>query len=64
MLRCWTEVLNWNSGDIGLIGLRKAETIGRPVGDAAFLAALERESGRPLAPARRGRKAAKSALSP
>jgi len=41
--------------------LRKAETIGRPVGDAAFLQALERESGRTLTPAKRGRK---SALSP
>ena len=44
--------------------LRKAETIGRPVGDAAFLQALERESGRTFTPAKRGRKATKSALSP
>jgi putative transposase len=36
--------------------LRRAERIGRPVGDAAFIAALERRSGRILAPARRGRK--------
>jgi putative transposase len=36
--------------------LRRAERIGRPVGDAAFIATLERRSGRTLAPARRGRK--------
>ncbi|MEO9132655.1 MAG: transposase [Sphingomonas sp.] len=43
--------------------LRKAESVGRPVGDAGFLEALEVGSGRSLAPARRGRKAAKGALS-
>jgi len=36
--------------------LRRAELIGRPVGDPAFIATLERHSGRTLAPARRGRK--------
>jgi putative transposase len=36
--------------------LRLGERIGRPVGDAAFIAALERDTGRTLAPARRGRK--------
>jgi len=36
--------------------LRKAETIGRPLGSAAFIAALERDSGRRLAPAKRGPK--------
>jgi putative transposase len=30
--------------------LRRAEQIGRPVGDAAFIAALERRTGRSLAP--------------
>ena len=44
--------------------LRKAERIGRPIGDAAFLDRLERDSGRVLKPARRGRKIAKSAVSP
>lgn len=34
--------------------LRRAETIGRPVGSDAFVEALERESGRSLAPGRRG----------
>lgn len=44
--------------------LRKAETIGRPVGDSVFVETLERESGRVFLLARRGRKSAKSALSP
>jgi len=43
--------------------LRKAESVGRPIGDAAFLGALEAESGRALAPGKRGRRS-KSALSP
>jgi hypothetical protein len=34
--------------------LRRAEQIGRPVGDAAFIAALERQTGRSLAPASPG----------
>jgi putative transposase len=37
--------------------LRRAETIGRPIGDADWLKALEKRTGRSLAPARRGRKA-------
>jgi putative transposase len=36
--------------------LRRAEQIGRPVGDAAFIAALERQTGRSLAPASPGPK--------
>jgi putative transposase len=36
--------------------LRMAETIGRPLGAADFLARLEREAGRTFTPARRGRK--------
>jgi putative transposase len=36
--------------------LRKAESIGRPVGSEAFMAALERESGRRLRQGRRGPK--------
>jgi putative transposase len=43
--------------------LRKAERIGRPIGDTGFLDRLERDTGRVLKPARRGRKVAKSALS-
>ena len=44
--------------------LRRAETIGRPIGGAAFLEGLERDSGRTLIPAKRGRKAVKSEVSP
>lgn len=36
--------------------LRRAETIGRPIGSDAWLKALEARTGRALAPARRGRK--------
>ena len=45
--------------------LRRAETIGRPVGDAAFVRRLERESGRAFERARPGPKPRElSALSP
>ena len=44
--------------------LRRAETIGRPVGAKEFLARLESEAGRPLSPGKRGRKTRISALSP
>lgn len=37
--------------------LRRAETVGRPVGGAAWLKALEKRTGRPLMPGKRGRKA-------
>ena len=37
--------------------LRRAETIGRPLGSAAFLDRLERKLDRPLKPAKRGPKA-------
>jgi putative transposase len=36
--------------------LRRAETIGRPLGNDAFLGKLERKYGRPLKPAKRGPK--------
>ncbi|MCP4384194.1 MAG: hypothetical protein GY798_22755 [Hyphomicrobiales bacterium] len=37
--------------------LRRAETIGRPVGDPGWLRALEKRTGRVLAPLKRGPKA-------
>ena len=37
--------------------MRADETIGRPRGDAAFLRSLEKKTGRPLAPGKRGPKA-------
>jgi putative transposase len=36
--------------------LRRAETVGRPLGEPDWLKALERQTGRRLAPGRRGRK--------
>jgi putative transposase len=36
--------------------LRAAETIGRPLGSAEFLAAIEASTGQKLAPRKRGRK--------
>ena len=39
--------------------LRKAESIGRPLGSAAFLTRQERKLGRTLKPAKRGPKPAK-----
>ncbi|MGB0670344.1 MAG: transposase [Rhodospirillales bacterium] len=57
--------------DERLSALRKGETIGRPVGDKAFLEKAETLTGRTLRPKKRGRKtkkvsetAAKNALSP
>ena len=50
-----------------LARLRRAETVGRPIGPPDFLAALEQASGRTFAPKRRGRKPREeeiSALSP
>ena len=45
--------------------LKRAETIGRPIGAAAFLEALEHGCGRKLAPGKRGRRGHEiSALSP
>ena len=45
--------------------LRRAETVGRPLGSDAFVATLERASGRRLKPAKRGRRRRElSALSP
>lgn len=38
------------------MALRQAETIGRPLGDAAFVEMLERQTGRTLRPAKRGPK--------
>ena len=47
------------------IRLRRGESVGRPIGSAEWLAALEQECGRQLKPRKRGRKPeVKSALSP
>ena len=45
--------------------LRRSETSGRPVGDRAWIASLEADSGRTIAARKRGRKPKeKSKLSP
>ena len=44
--------------DMAEMLLRRAETIGRPLGSAAFLSKLERKLGRPLKAAKRGPKSA------
>ncbi|MEM6460523.1 MAG: hypothetical protein AAF724_01255 [Pseudomonadota bacterium] len=36
--------------------LRRAETVGRPIGEAKWLSALEQQTGRTLLPGKRGRK--------
>ena len=47
--------------DDALNAIRRAELIGRPIGSADFIAGLEEQLGRPLAPRKRGRKAAAAA---
>ena len=42
--------------------LRKAESIGRPIGNAEWIEALEARTGRTLAPAKRGPKAGRSGV--
>ncbi|WP_246135663.1 hypothetical protein [Mesorhizobium intechi] len=44
--------------------LRKAESIGRPVGDEAFLSRIAAQTGRVVKPEKRGRRGKISALSP
>ena len=47
------------------LALRRAETVGRPLGDGAFMDRIEAQTGRDPRPGRRGRpKAENSALSP
>jgi putative transposase len=51
----FTELLD-DHDEAGFAALRAAETIGRPLGAAAFLKRLSRRLGRNVEPARRGRK--------
>jgi putative transposase len=50
------ELIAAGEDEAGSSSLRRAESIGRPVGDKAFLDALERRAGRPLSPGKRGPK--------
>ncbi|MDF2371632.1 MAG: transposase [Rhizobiaceae bacterium] len=45
--------------DVAYAPIRRAETIGRPIGDADWLKALEKKTGRVLVAQKRGRKAVK-----
>ncbi len=42
--------------DAAYAPLRRAETVGRPIGDAGWLGELEKQTGRVLMPGKRGRK--------
>ena len=48
--------------DSAYAALRRAESVGRPIGDATWLAALETQTGRVLRPQKPGRKVALSGI--
>jgi putative transposase len=52
----FAELIAAGPDEAAFTRLRRAESIGRPVGDDAFLDALEARTARPLKPARRGPK--------
>jgi putative transposase len=58
------ELLATEEDEALSIRLRQAESIGRPLGDDTFLAHLETQAGRPLKPAKRGRRPTINAPSP
>jgi putative transposase len=52
----FADLLDAGPDEAAFERLRRAESIGRPLGEATFLAALEAQTRRPLKPAKRGRK--------
>jgi hypothetical protein len=53
----WSDVGQALSDEaLAYAALRKAESVGRPAGSPAWLAAMERQTGKPLAPGKGGRK--------
>jgi putative transposase len=52
----WRDFLDQGSDEEALDMIRRGERTGRPLGDADFVARLERETGRALAPRRPGPK--------
>ena len=42
--------------ELAYLALRRAETVGRPIGSMEWISTLEQQTGRVLAPAKRGRK--------
>jgi putative transposase len=53
----FAELIDTDPDPLAFNRLRRAETIGRPLGDEPFLTALETQTQRRLRPAKRGRKA-------
>ena len=52
----FADLLDLGPDEAGFERLRRAESIGRPLGEEAFIARLEAATSRPLRPARRGRR--------
>jgi len=59
----FAALLHAGEDEAASIALRRAETIGRPLGDPVFQKRVEDALGRNPAPKKRGRKPEKSALS-
>ncbi|HEV2302982.1 MAG TPA: transposase [Stellaceae bacterium] len=57
----FAELIALGPDEAAFARLRRAETIGRPLGDEAFIAGLEALSGRALKPGKRGPKPARPA---
>jgi putative transposase len=60
----FAAMLESGDDEAAMHSLRRPETIGRPIGSENFVRILETLSARQLAPAKRGPKGKKSALSP
>src|SRR5206468_1501433 len=58
----FAALLDVDDDDALLARLRAAETIGRPLGDNRFIAAIERRTGRRLKPGKRGPKPGESRI--
>jgi putative transposase len=53
---CFADLVEGDPDDEAFVRLRRAESIGRPLGDDGFIARLEELTHRSLKPAKRGRK--------
>jgi putative transposase len=60
----FADLLDAGPDEAAFDRLRRAESIGRPLGDARFMTALEALTRRPLKPAKRGRKPLDRAVQP
>ncbi|MGO4870677.1 MAG: transposase [Roseiarcus sp.] len=52
----FADLIDAEPDEAAFVGLRRSETIGRPLGSPAFVAEIERRLGRVVVPAKRGRK--------